>query len=533
MNVSQQLFQYKWHVSRKRAREKIQERAQKHLRSSDDSFGSFQTSSWKTVCVGDRIWAWLKEYRCYFPARVMERNGKSVFLYYDDCKSGWVDLGDGNFQIMEPVDVDYDDAIYEMPSPSKGQLEYGLPDLDDSIFAFPSTAASKTEETLKPISQAGLCKKVYHLLGGQATKWARYEFFYPDFDAAWYQFDTNAGAIASIVPPGTKPTWKQWRAIRRKLGPPRRFSKGFIADELYKRNEYRRMVRMLQRSPGSTKGKGFPVPPLIEPGTAVRAYNKRYQIIHRGKILFYSPGDNGYFIQFDSVDLGSEFCPDTEVTRVKPPQPLQTRLQTNSTASKMASLDDVKNMYENDLTFERYSLVSLMSTLERLLERKRGILDAMEENNRSDLARPESQFRNPSKCDPYRSANLQLSISAWLHANLILTNDALREANRMLKAVYAEDSPFVVHAPRYVVGLPDNFCLFLLKYDTHPLCAISSNGPAQSQRGDIIELARRKQLTDRILQSVGYDGRSHQLQQCTEALLEMEMRKVLWNPPRK
>jgi len=477
--------------------------------------------------VGDRIRAWCIQDLRYHPARVIERKGTRVFLCYDGGESEWVDLAGNHYQIVEPDDVDYNETFCK-PCSRKGRLEYGLPDLDDSIYVFPFPGA-KIEQTLKPFSQSELFTRLYHFLGGQARKWARYEFFYPEFDAAWYQFDSNATGIASMVPPGAKLTWTEWKVVRRQLGRPRRFAKSFVVDELYKRNEYRRMVRLLQRNPGSTKGQGFPVPPLIDPGTAVTAYNKRYQIIHRGIVLFYSPGDDGYFVQFDSVDLGCEFCPDTDVTRVELPEPVLT--EEKSKGSTTSSLDEVKHMDENDLGFERYSLVSIMSTTERLLQRKRGILDAIEENNRADLPQVAGQFQRSSNCDPRPSEELQFSISSWLHANLILTNNSLRDVNRLLKNIYLQGSQTGGDSQRYVARRSDVSGSFT-DCSSGLIFAFRSNGPpADVERGVVIDLSRRKYLTERIIHSVGFRGHSLQLQECTEALLEMEMRKLLWNAP--
>ena len=495
----------------------------KRPRSSSDDVGFLQTSVRKEVCVGDRIRAWCTQDMRYHPARVVERNRKKVFLCYDGGESGWVDLAMNQYQIVEPGDVDYNEKVYK-PCSSKGSLEYGLPDLSDSIYAFPFPGTPKTEQTLKPFSQSEFFTKLYHLLGGQARKWARYEFFYPDFDAAWYQFDANATGIASMVPPNVRLTWTEWRVVRRQLGPPRRFAKSFVVDELYKRNEYRRMVRLLQRNPGSTKGQGFPVPPLIDPGTAVTAYNKRYQIIHRGIVLFYSPGDNGYFVQFDSVDLGCEFCPDTDVARVEPPKPVLTKSEAKSKGSTASSLDEFKHLDENDLCFERYSLVSMISTIERLLQRKRGILDAMEENNRSDLPQVAGQCRRPSsKCDPRPSEELQFSVTSWLHANLILTNNSLREANRLFQAAYSQGSQVGVDSPRYVDCPLIILVLSCIARRDSPVLSRSDVPPVGDEEGVIIDLSRRKFLTEQIIQSVGFHGQSLQLQECTEALLEMEM----------
>lgn len=80
-----------------------------------------------------------------------------------------------------------------------------------------------------------------------------------------------------------------------------------------KRNRYRSIVRRLQQNPDCAQSKGFVFPEPIHAGTTVTAYNKRCNILHRGTVLFYSPRDHGYFIQFERKGMGCEFCPDTDV----------------------------------------------------------------------------------------------------------------------------------------------------------------------------------------------------------------------------
>lgn len=423
-------MQQKWNAKRKRSKESQQ--SQKRSRASGGD------SRYKNLFVGDRIRVWWNEDQCFYAGRIIERKGTSLYLYYDDGESEWVDLGREKIEMIEVGDADYGSPTLNKPHSMHGCLEYGLPDLDSAISVYPLVGMDKVKSPLTPYPQGGIWKPPHRSPSAGGRNRERYEHFYPDLDAAWYRFDPNSAEIASLVPPGKKLTWTEWRAIRRRLAPPRRFSKNFIVDELNKRNEYRRMVRMLQQCSESNKGQGFPVPPLIQPGTPVIAYNKRHQAIHRGKVLFHSPGDNGYFVQFEYLDFGSEFCPDIEVSRIDPPQPVLTKSQMSTKKAKMTSIGDIEKLNPSDQSFERYSLVSLLATIERLLERKRCILDVLEENNRLEMPQQDNGFRNPTKSDRSRSEDLQATISAWLHANLLLTNDSLRQAKQLLTAAYSQ-----------------------------------------------------------------------------------------------
>lgn len=77
-----------------------------------------------------------------------------------------------------------------------------------------------------------------------------------------------------------------------------------------------------------------------------------------------------------------------------------------------------------------------------------------------------------------------------------------------------------------------HLCVVLLVAYTH-LFSLSTNGASKPERQEIIDLARRNELTAMIIKKAGFEGESSQLQQCTEALLEFETRRFLWTrkPP--
>lgn len=304
-------------------------------------------------------------------------------------------------------------------------------------------------EPIIPWVQATICAKLYRFLGGRARRWARHEFFYPDLDAAWYGFDSHAALIAAMIPPGVKLTWPEWKAVRRQLDRPRRFSRAFIAQELGKRNRFRRMVRKLQQSRDSSQSVIFPVPPIYKPGASVTAYNKRYQIVHEGTVLFYSRGDDGYFVQFKSEELGCEFCPDTEVARLAPSRPPISAINgpllsngggSSRSVAKAASLHESGMFSKNDQSYERFCLTTLIVNVERAKERKKAILDAVEEHNHFVSPYRRSLHRNFPKTSSERMEALHQSIGAWLHANLMHTNRSLQKAQEILEGAYSEDS---------------------------------------------------------------------------------------------
>ena len=179
----------------------------------------------------------------------------------------------------------------------------------------------------------------------------------------------------------------------------------------------------------------------------MNAFNKRYQIIHKGTVLFYSKGDDGYFVQFHVEELGCEFCPDSEVSRVSQrrlPFSAKKTASMNETKATQTlapvSLDEVGSISARDSAYERRSLVSLVANVERAIERKNAILDAMEEQNRlvSPYRRSRHRHFDPISLDA--GETMQQTISAWLHANLILTNRSLRKALEHLQSTYAESS---------------------------------------------------------------------------------------------
>ena len=297
-----------------------------------------------------------------------------------------------------------------------------MPKTVSAIAASIQIPPTRPSEPFNPPDHSMATMRFFRFLSARGKRRGRREFFYPDLDAAWYEFDPHAARIASLVPVGTTLTRREWKGLRRRIQRPRRFSQTFIADEIKKRNKFRRLVRKIQNSPNSTTTHGFPVPPILQPGTAVMAYNKKHQLVKPGVILFYSPGDYGYLIQFDAKELGCEFCPDTEVASVKP-----------SSAQIMAGTP------RDDPAIERYSLALLIANIERAKERKKAILDAMRENNGYMFRRYQSNAGLNNDGVDHASA-FQRSTSAWLHANLIQTNESLRKSLDFLRTAYSGQS---------------------------------------------------------------------------------------------
>jgi hypothetical protein len=105
-----------------------------------------------------------------------------------------------------------------------------------------------------------------------------------------------------------------WKTIRRQQKiVPRRFSKQFVAGQLQERNEYRRMVRMLQSNPDLTIDFPYNVCMPIRVGSMVTAFCRKFQIIQRGRVLAYERAKALYLVEFESDRYGYEWCPDSDV----------------------------------------------------------------------------------------------------------------------------------------------------------------------------------------------------------------------------
>jgi hypothetical protein len=157
-----------------------------------------------------------------------------------------------------------------------------------------------------------------------------------------------------------------------------------------------------------------------------------------GVVLFYSPGDHGYLIQFDAKELGCEFCPDADVASVKTTF-MHSALDMGSLSDPLSQ--DLEVIPKDDSALERYSLALLLANIERAKERKKAILEAMRENNASLFRRhhPDDHVGlGNDRADPFSA--FQRSTSAWLHANLILCNGSLRKSLELLRSAYSEKS---------------------------------------------------------------------------------------------
>ena len=111
----------------------------------------------------------------------------------------------------------------------------------------------------------------------------------------------------------TNLTRAEWKALRKVINRnrPRRFSAQFIAAQLKGRNAARDRVRRYQKL-GDSDAEVCPT--RIEPGTVVTAFNSRFGMLQRGKVLSYDPELPGYLVQFDNAEFGAEVCPDYEVS---------------------------------------------------------------------------------------------------------------------------------------------------------------------------------------------------------------------------
>jgi hypothetical protein len=88
------------------------------------------------------------------------------------------------------------------------------------------------------------------------------------------------------------------------------------------RNAYRSMVRKIQNNPLLSESTSFPynVYAPIRVGTLVTAYNKRFRIIQRGRVLTYDRHTALYLVEFENKQFGFELCPDSEVATCGGPQ---------------------------------------------------------------------------------------------------------------------------------------------------------------------------------------------------------------------
>lgn len=127
------------------------------------------------------------------------------------------------------------------------------------------------------------------------------------------------------IPKNAQLIRREWATVRRRIRrKPRRFSKRFIMAQFNERNAYRYMVRKIQSNPLLSDSTSFPynVYAPIRVGTLVTAYNKRFRIIQRGRVLTYDRHTALYLIEFENKQFGFELCPDSEVATCGGPQML-------------------------------------------------------------------------------------------------------------------------------------------------------------------------------------------------------------------
>jgi DIRP len=131
-----------------------------------------------------------------------------------------------------------------------------------------------------------------------------------------------ADAQRAGIPADAMLTMREWQVVRRRLQHrPRRFSRQFIVSQLNSRNEYRSNVRLLQNNPHlATKARlPYNIYCPIRVGAMVTAYNKRFRIIQRGRVLTYDRSTALYLIDFENKNFGFELCPDSDVATCGPP----------------------------------------------------------------------------------------------------------------------------------------------------------------------------------------------------------------------
>jgi hypothetical protein len=132
-----------------------------------------------------------------------------------------------------------------------------------------------------------------------------------------YNRNTFIEAAAELgISPGARLATSEWRAIRRQISrKPRLFSSRFIDSQLEERDEFRSVVRLLQKSPLLDGMYAVPVdvPATIQAGSKVTAYSRRFRILQRGTVMSYDVASSSYNVRFDCAEFGSEDCPDTEV----------------------------------------------------------------------------------------------------------------------------------------------------------------------------------------------------------------------------
>jgi len=319
-------------------------------------------------------------------------------------------------------------------------------------------------------------------LNGSARSWAVHEFFYSDVDRAWYNNNTFAREVAKLgILPTAKLTRREWSVVRRAMRQrPRRFSKRFIMSQLKERNNFRDIVRDLQQNPDSTNYTGFDIPAPISVGTTVTAYNKRFLILHRGKVLFHDVASARYLVQFERKELGFELCSDTEIARHGAPDILlpaapskitgasyQTGNDTfakvglpayGSSAGPRAApkrKDDVTceeevanilnknppqiNPIEREVAMEkvaeRETLATLMAVIDAANSRKEMLLEVMEKCN--FLLVDRLPFGEGAPTNHVVSGYFEKHFS-WLRANLETTNQTLQLAQFYLNAMYSK-----------------------------------------------------------------------------------------------
>lgn len=334
---------------------------------------------------------------------------------------------------------------------------------------------------------ASLCSRLLNCLNSGGRSFARYEFFYSDIDRPWFNFNYFELDLCKLgIPTDTKLTRTEWSLVRQQIRKrPRRFSRNFVNQEVERLKDYRSIVRKMQHM-GMPRPKGFlfEVPRAIEVGTVVTAFCKKYHILHRGMVLDYDFSRRMYLIQFERKELGFEFCPDVEVASHGVPQlftscdtlaldgsPIGCFADSNNqhgdpeygtchsstqnlkqnakkndqakpmSASEVVQFDSTSQNPKGLLESAEYSesaeqiveqqiVIKLIETIERCLDRKSQLLNAIDELNY--VVSLQKKNKESSKQLPTQLADHY----AWLLANLDVTSKSLQAAMSYSQIMY-------------------------------------------------------------------------------------------------
>lgn len=165
-------------------------------------------------------------------------------------------------------------------------------------------------ETGEPMTAAEVALR--HCLSARTRRWVAAEFFCSAIDRPYFmRSELQEFVVHAGLGPGVRLTRREWGAVRRALGRPRRLSLTFLREERAKLESYRNIVRAKYEEVGYGNETPAEMPKPLHVGQRVTARHPITRHLHDGDVLTVAP--NCYRVQFDRRELGVELVKDVDV----------------------------------------------------------------------------------------------------------------------------------------------------------------------------------------------------------------------------